>query len=400
LLANQISKLVIPIMPIPLSYSYRNLMARRLTSFLTAGGMALVVFVFAAALMLTEGLRQTLVATGSYDNAVVLRAGTETEVQSAMDRTQAGIVSSQPEAAMGSEGPLVASEAIVLINLPKRGTGNPANVMIRGVQPSSFALRREVKLAEGRWFKPGSNELVAGIQVARRFQGAGLGQNLRFAMRTWRIVGILDAGNTAFSSEIWGDVEQLLQAFRRNAFSSVIMRLRDPTAFLDLKARLEADPRLPVQVRREVEFYEAQSKRLADFIRVLGMVLTSIFGLGAVLGAMVTMYAQVGARIGEIGTLRALGFPRRDILLAFLLEAALLGVAGWALGLIPASLLNFYTLSTLNWSSFAEITFRFSLTPGIILQSLLFGVGMGLLGGLLPALKAARLPILEALRAP
>ena len=400
MLANQISKLVIPIMPIPLSYSYRNLMARRLTSFLTAGGMALVVFVFAAALMLTEGLRQTLVATGSYDNAVVLRAGTETEVQSAMDRTQAGIVSSQPEAAMGSEGPLVASEAIVLINLPKRGTGNPANVMIRGVQPSSFALRREVKLAEGRWFKPGSNELVAGIQVARRFQGAGLGQNLRFAMRTWRIVGILDAGNTAFSSEIWGDVEQLLQAFRRNAFSSVIMRLRDPTAFLDLKARLEADPRLPVQVRREVEFYEAQSKRLADFIRVLGMVLTSIFGLGAVLGAMVTMYAQVGARIGEIGTLRALGFPRRDILLAFLLEAALLGVAGWALGLIPASLLNFYTLSTLNWSSFAEITFRFSLTPGIILQSLLFGVGMGLLGGLLPALKAARLPILEALRAP
>jgi putative ABC transport system permease protein len=387
-------------MPIPLSYSYRNLIARRLTSFLTAGGMALVVFVFAAALMLTEGLRQTLVATGSYDNAVILRAGTETEVQSALDRTQAGIISSQPEIALGPEGPLVASEAIILINLPKRGTANPANVMIRGVQPASFALRREVKLAEGRWFRPGSNELVAGMQVARRFQGAGLGENLRFAMRTWRIVGILDAGNTAFSSEIWGDVEQLLQAFRRTAFSSVIMHLRDPAVFPELQARLEADPRLPVQVRREVEFYEAQSKRLADFIRVLGMVLTAIFGLGAVLGAMVTMYAQVGARIGEIGTLRALGFPRRDILLAFLVEAVLLGLAGWALGLIPASLLNFYTLSTLNWSSFAELTFRFTLTPGIIFQSLLFGVGMGLLGGLLPALKAARLPVLEALRAP
>jgi putative ABC transport system permease protein len=387
-------------MPIPLSYSYRNLIARRLTSFLTAGGMALVVFVFAAALMLTEGLRQTLVATGSYDNAVILRAGTETEVQSALDRTQAGIISSQPEIALGPEGPLVASEAIILINLPKRGTANPANVMIRGVQLASFALRREVKLAEGRWFRPGSNELVAGMQVARRFQGAGLGENLRFAMRTWRIVGILDAGNTAFSSEIWGDVEQLLQAFRRTAFSSVIMHLRDPAVFPELQARLEADPRLPVQVRREVEFYEAQSKRLADFIRVLGMVLTAIFGLGAVLGAMVTMYAQVGARIGEIGTLRALGFPRRDILLAFLVEAVLLGLAGWALGLIPASLLNFYTLSTLNWSSFAELTFRFTLTPGIIFQSLLFGVGMGLLGGLLPALKAARLPVLEALRAP
>jgi ABC-type antimicrobial peptide transport system permease subunit len=387
-------------MPIPLSYSYRNLLARRLTSFLTAGGMGLVVFVFAAALMLTEGLRQTLVATGSYDNAVVLRAGSETEVQSVIDRTQAGIIASQPEVAMGPEGPLVASEAIILINLPKRGTGNPANVMIRGVQPASFALRREVKLAEGRWFKPGSNELVAGIQVARRFQGAGLGENLRFAMRTWRIVGIFDAGNTGFSSEIWGDVEQLLQAFRRTAFSSVIIRLRDPLDFPGLRARLEVDPRLPVQVRREVEFYEAQSKRLADFIRILGMVLTSIFGLGAVLGAMVTMYAQVGARIGEIGTMRALGFPRRDILLAFLLEAALLGLAGWAIGLIPASLLNFYTLSTLNWSSFAEITFRFTLTWGIIFWSLVFGMGMGLLGGLLPALKAARLPLLEALRAP
>jgi putative ABC transport system permease protein len=385
-------------MPIPFSYSYRNLLARRLTTLLTAGGMGLVVFVFAAALMLTEGLRQTLVSTGSYDNAIVLRAGSETEVQSVIDRTQAGIISSQPEIAMGPDGPLVASEAIILINLPKRSTGRPTNVMIRGVQPASFPLRREVKLAEGRWFRPGSNELVAGMQVARRFEGAGLGETLRFAMRTWRIVGIMDAGNTAFSSELWGDVEQLLQAFRRNDFSNVIMRLKDPAAFPELKARLEADPRLPVQVRREVEFYESQSKRLADFIRILGMVLTGIFGLGAVLGAMVTMYAQVGARIGEIGTLRALGFPRRDILLAFLVEAALLGLAGWAIGLIPASLLNFYTLSTLNWSSFAEITFRFRLTPDIILQSLAFGVGMGVLGGLLPSLKAARLPLLEALR--
>jgi putative ABC transport system permease protein len=388
-------------MPIPLSYSYRNLLARRLTSLLTASGMALVVFVFAAALMLTEGLRKTLVATGSYDNAVVLRAGSETEVQSAIDRTQAGIIAAQPEIAMGTEGKLVASEAIVLINLPKRATGNPANVMIRGVQtPASMQMRREVKLAQGRWFKPGSNELVAGAQIAQRFQGAGLGETLRFAMRTWRIVGVFDAGNTGFSSEMWGDVEQLLQAFRRTAFSSVILRLTNPQDFAQLQTRLESDPRLPVQVKREVEFYEAQSRRLADFIRLLGLVLTAIFGLGAVLGAMVTMYAQVGARIGEIGTMRALGFPRRDILIAFLLESSLLGLAGWALGLIPASLLNFYTLSTVNWASFAELTFKFALTPGIILKSLAFGVGMGLFGGLLPALKAARLPVLEALRAP
>jgi ABC-type lipoprotein release transport system permease subunit len=362
--------------------------------------MALVVFVFAAALMLAEGLRQTLVATGSFDNAIVLRAGSETEVQSALDRTQAAIVTSQPEIARGPEGLLVASEAMVLVNLPKRGTGRPANVMIRGVQPASFALRREVHLSEGRWFRPGSNELVAGAQIARRFQGAGLGEELRFAMRTWRIVGVFDAGNTGFASEIWGDVEQLLQAFRRTAYSSVILRLRDPQAFAGLQARLESDPRLPVQVRREVEFYEAQSRRLADFIRLLGVVLTAIFGLGAVLGAMVTMYAQVGTRIAEIGTLRALGFPRHDILLAFLLEAGLLGLAGWLIGLMPAGLLNFFTLSTVNWASFAELTFRFTLTPGIVLKSLAFGVGMGLLGGLLPAIKAARLPLLEALKAP
>lgn len=387
-------------MPIPLSYSYRNLLARRLTSVLTALGMALVVFVFAAALMLSEGLRRTLVATGSYDNAVVLRAGSETEVQSVIDRTQAGIIASQPEIARGPAGPLVAAEAIILINLPKRGTLRPANVMVRGVQPASFPLRREVKLAAGRWFRPGSNELVAGQQVAARFQGAGLGESLRFAMRTWHLVGLFDAGNTGFASELWGDVEQLLQAFRRTAFSSVILRLQDPAAFSGLKSRLERDPRLPVQVRREVEFYEAQSRRLADFIRILGMVLTGIFGLGAVLGAMVTMYAQVGARVAEIGTLRALGFMRQDILLAFLAEAGLLGLAGGILGLLPASLLNFYTLSTVNWASFAELSFRFRLTPGIIFKSLGFGLGMGLLGGLLPALKAARLPLLEALRAP
>jgi putative ABC transport system permease protein len=387
-------------MPIPLSYSYRNLLARRLTTVLTASGMALVIFVFAAVLMLSEGLRRTLVATGSYDNAVVLRAGSESEVQSSVDRTQAAIVGAQPEVAMDKEGRrLVADEAIVLVNLPKREGGKMANVIIRGVQPVSPELRREVKLAAGRWFKPGSTEVVAGAQIARRFQGAGLGESLHFAMRTWRVVGVLDAGNTGFSSEIWGDVEQLLQAFRRTTFSSVILRLRNPGEFAALKARLENDPRLPVQVLREVQFYEAQSQRLATFIRLLGLVLTGIFSLGAVLGAMVTMYAQVGARVAEIGTLRALGFKRGHILVAFLLESMLLGFLGWLLGLIPASLLNFITLSTINWSSFAELSFKFALTPGILLESFLFGVGMGLIGGLLPALKAARMPLLEALRA-
>ena len=216
-------------MPIPISYSYRNLLARRLTTLLTAVGMALVVFVFAAVLMLSEGLRRTLVATGSYDNVVVLRAGSESEVQSAIDRTQAGIIAAQPEVALDKDGRrLVASEAIVLINLPKRGSGLPGNVIIRGVQPISPELRREVHLAAGRFLKPGSTEIVAGAEIARRFQGAGLGETLRFAMRNWRVVGVLDAGNTGFSSELWGDVETLLAAFRRTGFSSVILRLQGP----------------------------------------------------------------------------------------------------------------------------------------------------------------------------
>jgi len=387
-------------MPIPLSYSYRNLLARRLTTALTALGMGLVIFVFSAVLMLSEGLRRTLVATGSPDNVVVLRAGSETEVQSSIDRTQAGIIGAQPEIALDLEGrKLVADEAIILVNLTKRETKTPANVILRGVQPLSLPLRREVKLAAGRFPRPGSTELMAGIQIAQRFQGAGLGENLRFAMRTWQVVGVFDAGNTGFSSEIWGDVEQLLQAFRRTIFSSVIFRLQDPGAFLQVKSRLEGDPRLPVQVLREVDMYEAQSRRLATFIRLLGLVLTGIFSVGAVLGAMVTMYAQVGARTAEIGTMRALGFQRGHILLAFLLESMFLGLLGWILGLLPASLLNFITLSTINWSSFAELSFKFTLTPGIMVRSLVFGVGMGLLGGVLPAIKAARLPLLDALRA-
>jgi putative ABC transport system permease protein len=385
---------------IPLSYSYRNLVTRRLTTALTAGGMALVVFVFAAVLMLAEGLRQTLVGTGSFDNAVVLRASAESEVQSILDRGQAAIVTSQPEIALNKEGlPLVAEELIVLFNLRKRGTNNPSNVTIRGVSPISLELRPEVKLAAGRMFRPGSSEIVTGKDVAGRFTGAGLGETLRFAMRDWTVVGTLEAGNTAFSSEIWGDIDQMQQAFRRPIFSSVILRLRSPGDFNSLKARLEGDPRLPVQVKREIVFYEDQSRRMADFIRLLGLVLTIIFSLGAVLGAMITMYATVATRTVEIGTLRALGFSRGNILTAILLESLLIGLIGGLAGLGAASLMQFFTISTMNFQTFAEVAFNFSLTPDIAGKSLLFGLGMGLVGGFLPAIQAARMNIVESLRA-
>ena len=387
-------------MRIPLSYSYRNLVTRRLTTALTAGGMALVVFVFAAVLMLAEGLRQTLVATGSPDNAVVLRASAESEVQSLLDREQAAIVTSQPEIALNQEGKhLVDRELIVLFNLRKRGTNNPSNVTIRGVSPIALELRPEVKLAAGRMFRPGSSEIVTGQDIAGRFAGAGLGETLRFAMRDWTVVGVLDAGNTAFNSEIWGDIDQMQQAFRRPIFSTVILRLRSPGDFTSLKERLESDPRLPVQVKREITFYEDQSKRMADFIKLLGLVLTIIFSLGAVLGAMITMYAAVATRTVEIGTLRALGFSRGNILTAILLESLFIGLIGGLAGLGAASLMQFLTISTINWQTFAEVAFNFSLTSDIAGLSLLFGLGMGLVGGFLPAIQAARMNIVESLRA-
>lgn len=387
-------------MNIPLSYSYRNLVTRRLTTALTAGGMALVVFVFAAVLMLAEGLRQTLVDTGSFDNAIVLRASAESEVQSILDRDQTAIVMAQPEIALNAKGnPLVDRELIVLFNLRKRGSNNPSNVTIRGVSPTGLELRPEVKLAAGRMFRPGSAEIVTGKDIAQRFAGAGLGETLHFALRDWTVVGVMDAGNTAFSSEIWGDIDQMQQAFRRPIFSTVILRLRSAGDFSLLKQRLESDPRLTVQVKREITFYEDQSKRMADFIRLLGLVLTIIFSLGAVLGAMITMYAAVATRTVEIGTLRALGFSRGNILTAILLESLLIGLFGGLAGLGAASLMQFLTISTTNWQTFSEVAFNFSLTPDIAGKSLLFGIGMGLVGGFLPAIQAARMNIVESLRA-
>ena len=387
-------------MKIPLSYSYRNLVTRRLTTALTAGGMALVVFVFAAVLMLAEGLRQTLVATGSYDNAIVLRASAESEVQSILDRDQTAIVMAQPEIALDANGhPLVDRELIVLFNLRKRGSNNPSNVTIRGVSPIGMKLRPEVKLAAGRMFRSGSAEIVTGKDIAQRFAGGGLGETLHFALRDWTVVGVLDAGNTAFSSEIWGDIDQMQQAFRRPIFSTVVLRLRTAGDFNQLKQRLESDPRLTVQVKREITFYEDQSKRMADFIRLLGLVLTIIFSLGAVLGAMITMYAAVATRTVEIGTLRALGFSRGNILRAILLESLLIGLFGGLAGLGAASLMQFLTISTINWQTFSEVAFNFSLTPDIAGKSLLFGIGMGLVGGFLPAIQAARMNIVESLRA-
>jgi ABC-type lipoprotein release transport system permease subunit len=258
-------------MAIPFSYIARNLVARKVTTLLTAGGMALVVYVFTTVLMLTAGLKQTLVSTGQDDNVVVIRRSAQTEVQSGVDRTQAGIVESLPDIAIGVQGhKLISKELVVLINLPKRDTGKPANVVIRGVTPTGVALRPQVKLTAGRMFRPGTAEVIAGRAIGSGFRGAGLGETLRFASRDWTVVGIFDGGRSAFDSEIWGDAEQMLQAFRRTAFSSLLFRLTDAGRFDEVKATIESDPRLTLEAKREPRFYAEQAEQLANFIGYLG----------------------------------------------------------------------------------------------------------------------------------
>ena len=387
-------------MKLPLSYSFRNLWTRKLTTVLTAGGMALVVFVFATVLMLEEGLHKTLVETGSYDNVVIIRRSSQTEVQSVIDRAQAAIIESLPEVALGAEGRrMVSKETVVLVNLYKRDSGKPTNVLIRGVAQTGLALRPQARITDGRMFRPGSSEIVAGRSAAERFRGAGIGETLWFGLREWTVVGTFDAGNSGFDSEIWGDAEQLMQAFRRPVFSSLLFKLNDPGRFEQVRSQLERDQRLMVEAKRENFYYEEQSQLLASFIRYLGLTLSVIFSVGAVIGAMITMYASVASRTAEIGTLRALGFRKHSILAAFLAEAVLLGLLGGCAGLVLASFMQAFTISTMNWQSFSELAFSFTLTPEIAAKTLLFSLVMGVVGGFLPALRAARLKIVDALRA-
>jgi ABC-type antimicrobial peptide transport system permease subunit len=387
-------------MQIPLTYSLRNLWTRKVTTALTAGGMALVVFVFAAVLMLDEGLRKTLVETGSPDNVVVIRKGSESEVQSGLERDKTAIVESQPQVALGAGGARMASkEIVVLITLIKRDTVKPANVVIRGVSPMGQVLRPQVKIVAGRLFRSGSSEVIAGRAIAERFEGAGLGETVRFGGREWTVVGLFDADKSGFDSEIWGDVDQLMPAFRRPVYSSMLFKLAGTDQFDALKQAVEDDPRLKLEVKRETQYYADQSEVLSKFIRILGLTLSVIFSIGAVIGAMITMYAAVASRTAEIGTLRALGFRRASVLAAFLIESLFLSLIGGAVGLFLASFMQLFTVSTMNWQSWNELAFTFTLNAEIVVKSLLFSLAMGLTGGFLPALRAARLGIVDALRA-
>jgi ABC-type antimicrobial peptide transport system permease subunit len=387
-------------MKIPLSYVFRNLWTRKLTTILTAGGMALVVFVFAAVLMLDAGLRKTLVGTGSYENAVLLRPAAQTEIQSAVYRDQASLLETLPEVARAEDGsPLVSKETLVLIAIPKRGSDKPANLVVRGMPAMGVRLRPQVTVTEGRMFRPGSSEVVVGRAISEGFDGTGIGEKLRFAGREWTIVGTFDGQKSGFDSEIWGDVDQMLQAFRRSAYSSVLVRLAGADRFEAFRDRIAADQRLILEVKQEPIYYQDQSRSLSTFISYLGIVLSAIFSIGAMIGAMITMYAAVANRTAEIGTLRALGFRRASILAAFLSESLMLSLVGGLAGLVLASFLQAFTITTMNWQSFSQLAFGFHLTPAIAAQTLAFSLFMGLVGGFLPSVRAARLEIVDSLRA-
>ena len=388
-------------MRLPLQYNLRNLVVRRAMTLMTAGGIALVVAVLVLTLALAHGFSATLVATGRADNAIVLRGGATSEMMSSVSRDAARVLAADPAVARGPAGePLALPELVVLVNLVRRSDPTlSSNVTVRGVDARVLDLRPEVRLREGRLFRPGLDEVVVGGRLGARFVGCRLGETLRMGGHDWRVVGVFDAGGSGFDSEIWGDCEAFLPVFERSEYSSLTVRLRDAALLPALQARLEADPRLRVEARVEREYYRAQAGQLAAVIRGLGLFLVVVMAAGAVFGALNTMYAAVGARTREIATLLAVGFPPRAILASFLVESVLLCLMGGVLGCLLALPVHGVSTGTTNWSSFSEVAFEFRLTPGILATGLLASVALGLVGGWFPARAAARRPVSEALRA-
>ncbi len=388
-------------MKIPFKYTVRNFRTRKLTTAITVAGIALVVFVFAAVLMMAYGLQKTLVSTGSPDNVKVVRKAANGEISSIIDGDTQGIIKSLPYIAKTADGtPVISTEPVVVINLEKRD-GGVSNITVRGVSPTVNELRPQVKIIEGRMFSWGVRELIVGQSIAKQFKGAQIGSSVKFAGDNWKIVGVFSTDGSGFDSEMWGDEVQLLGAFNRGStVSSVTLKLDNILHYDNFENAFNQDRRLQqFEAKPEQRYFEEQSEIMAGFIRILGLFITIIFSFGATIGAMITMYAAVANRTTEVGTLRALGFSRRSILIAFLSESLFIALLGGIIGLAIASLLQFISISTLNFNSFSELAFSFALSPGIILWTLFFAALMGFFGGFLPSVRAARLNIVNALRA-
>ncbi len=388
------------------STAVRTIPERRGASLATVLGIAGVVAVFVAVLSIGEGFRKALRTAGSPENAMVMRSGSDSEMMSVLLRDAVEIIAQAPGVARApvlAGGPPVAlssGELFVIVDLPKRSTGTPANVPLRGVQPPAFATRSDLKITSGRVFEWGKNEILVGEGAQKQFRGLEVGSRLRWGQNEWTVVGTFAAGGALWESEIWTDAAVLQPAYRRgNSFQTVIARLESPAAFDRFKDALTTDPRLDVAVLRESEYYANQGRTLNAIIRYLGFGVSVLMALGAIFGALNTMYSAVAARTREVATLRALGFGRGAVVVSVLAESMLLALVGGGLGAFGAWFaFDGYRTSTLNWDSFSQVTFAFDVTPTLLVLGTLFALAMGLVGGLFPAIRAARLPVTAALR--
>jgi ABC-type lipoprotein release transport system permease subunit len=385
-------------MKIPFVYNLRSVAQRPVSTAMTALGVALVVAVFVAMLALANGFRAALVKTGSPNNVIVLRRGADSELSSGVSRESARLIATDPRIAAGADGrPLVSPEVFVVINIPRAVGEGVNNVVARGVNNEALSVRN-VRVTAGRMFESGRSEIIIGRKIVPRFAHTAVGDTLRFASRDWVVVGHFEAGGSALESEIWGENEQFMPVFRGEVFQSVIFRLRDPASFDEVKRTLEGDQRLQVQAQRESAFYIGQSTLLTRILTFLAIMITSIMAVGAVFGAVNTMYAAVSSRTPEIAVLLTLGFPPRSVLASFLAESAAIALLGGVIGGLLTLPINGIVTSTTNWNSFSEVAFAFRVTPGLLLNGVIFAVGMGVVGGFFPAWRAARLQVVQALR--
>jgi putative ABC transport system permease protein len=381
------------------SYNLRSMIVRKGTAAMTAGGIAMVVAVFVMTLAIAQGFRATLVASGSPGNAIVLRKSSTAETTSSVLRSDVPIVESLPQVARGLDGRALASpELVTIIALPRQTDNQPANVPVRGVGPKAFDVRDTLTFVEGRRFAPGTREINAGRLAVGRFKGLTLGSDVKFGSASWKVVGVFTADDASFESEIWGDVDLMMPAFQRNGYQSITVKLADPSMFDSFRDAVSVDPRLYLEPKREQDYYTEQSRAMTTVIRVFGTFVTLILSIGAVFGAMNTMYAAVAYRTREIGTLRALGFSQLRIVSAFLVESIALALIGGVIGCILALPVHGLSTGTTNFSSFSEVAFKFRITLGLLAGGLIFSALMGAVGGLLPAIRAARIPVARALR--
>jgi putative ABC transport system permease protein len=382
------------------SVNLRSLGQRFGSSLVAVLGITGVVLVFVAVLSIAEGFRAAMRANGDEQTVMVLRSGADSEMTSGLSGEQARVISDKPGIARDNSGALASPELLVIVNHPLRRSGTDANVSLRGVLPTALKVHTNVHIVEGRMFEPGRNELVAGRAATRQFTGLGVGSSVKWGENVWTVVGVFDAGGAAAESELWCDAKVLQPAYRRgNSYQSVYARLSSYESFTELKDAVTADPQLNVTVMREPEYYEQQSQVLQRVIRTVGFVIAGLMGLGAIFAAINTMYNAVASRTREIATLRALGFGSLPVIVSVLLEALALSVVGGGIGgLVAWAAFDGYQTSTMNFQSFSQVAFAFAVTPKLLLQGLGYATAMGLLGGLFPAIRAARLPVVTALR--